>query len=407
MRSALDRFGVDPRAGGASTRAPRREGSPTSCCRRGAAHVIAIDVGYGQLAWVLRNDERVTALRADERPRRHRRHLPFAPSLVVADLSFISLAIGGSDARRPRAGRATFVVLVKPQFEAGPEGVGRGGVVRDPATWREAILAVADAFTRLGGRPARRSRVAAAWPRRQRGVPPPRRLGGRRTPDRRGRRRSAPGRHEARRMTRVGLVVHEGRAAAVEAAAGPARRASRSTGSRSSTRPAPPRGSRLVVSVGGDGTFLRGAHVASHADAPVLGVKVGRVGFLTEVEPPDALDLREGSRRGQGRRRGTLGGDRGARAHRHVRAAVRAAVGHERDHGREAGTSPAGEAGRRGRRRLRDDVLGGRRDRGDADRVDRLFVLRAGPDRRPVGSVPRADTDRGAHGVRPFVRPGR
>jgi NAD+ kinase len=91
-------------------------------------------------------------------------------------------------------------------------------------------------------------------------------------------------------MTRVGLVVHEGRVAAVEAAQA-LRAGLEADGIEVVDATGSTDGLALVVSVGGDGTFLRGAHVASHADAPVLGVKVGRVGFLTEVEPPDALDL--------------------------------------------------------------------------------------------------------------------
>ena len=94
-------------------------------------------------------------------------------------------------------------------------------------------------------------------------------------------------------MTRVALVVHEGRPAAVTAAAGvesilasagaETYRVHESDGA--SERPG------LVISVGGDGTFLRGAHVAAAADAPVLGVKVGRMGFLTEVDPEEAEPL--------------------------------------------------------------------------------------------------------------------
>jgi NAD+ kinase len=91
-------------------------------------------------------------------------------------------------------------------------------------------------------------------------------------------------------MTRVGFVVHEGRAAAVEAAAA-LRDALTYDGIDVTDATERSGGLALVVSVGGDGTFLRGAHVASHVDAPILGVKVGRVGFLTEVEPPDALPL--------------------------------------------------------------------------------------------------------------------
>jgi NAD+ kinase len=92
-------------------------------------------------------------------------------------------------------------------------------------------------------------------------------------------------------MSVVGLIVHEGRGAAVDAAAmladalreaGVIVLAARDPGTERLD---------LVVTVGGDGTFLRGAHVAAELDCPVLGVKVGRLGFLTEVEPVEALDL--------------------------------------------------------------------------------------------------------------------
>jgi NAD+ kinase len=90
----------------------------------------------------------------------------------------------------------------------------------------------------------------------------------------------------------VGFVVHEGREAAVQAA-----KALRTALEGEGVTVAAERGSErfagldLVVSVGGDGTFLRGAHVAAELDCPVLGVKVGRLGFLTEVDPEEALDL--------------------------------------------------------------------------------------------------------------------
>lgn len=92
-------------------------------------------------------------------------------------------------------------------------------------------------------------------------------------------------------MSVVGFVVHDGREAAV-AAAGSLRAALESKGA--AVVDVAGTGDEvldLVVSVGGDGTFLRAAHVAAQADCPVLGVKVGRLGFLTEVEPGEALDL--------------------------------------------------------------------------------------------------------------------
>ena len=93
-------------------------------------------------------------------------------------------------------------------------------------------------------------------------------------------------------MSVVGLIVHEGRPAAVDAAAtlGAALTGEGVTVVRAREADGTPE-SDLIVTIGGDGTFLRGAHVAAELDRPVLGVKVGRLGFLTEVEPPEALDL--------------------------------------------------------------------------------------------------------------------
>jgi NAD+ kinase len=87
-------------------------------------------------------------------------------------------------------------------------------------------------------------------------------------------------------MSTVGLVVHEGRPEAVEAAA--ALRSALAADGVETVTASPSSHVDLVVSIGGDGTFLRAAHVASEAGCPVLGVKVGRLGFLTEVEPQDA-----------------------------------------------------------------------------------------------------------------------
>jgi len=117
---------------------------------RGARTVIAVDVGYGQLAWKLRSDERVVVLE-----RTHARDLtpadlhPYVPDLVVADLSFISLASVLPALRAVVAPDADWCCLVKPQFEAGPAFVERGGVVRDPAGWRVALEQVAAAAGEL------------------------------------------------------------------------------------------------------------------------------------------------------------------------------------------------------------------------------------------------------------------
>jgi 23S rRNA (cytidine1920-2'-O)/16S rRNA (cytidine1409-2'-O)-methyltransferase len=111
--------------------------------RGGAAHVIAVDVGYGQLAWSLRTDPRVTAIdRVNVRGLRPEQ-LGYAPDLVTADLSFISLTLVLPALAACADADADFVLLVKPQFEAGRGKVGAGGVVRDPAIRKEAVTGVA------------------------------------------------------------------------------------------------------------------------------------------------------------------------------------------------------------------------------------------------------------------------
>jgi 23S rRNA (cytidine1920-2'-O)/16S rRNA (cytidine1409-2'-O)-methyltransferase len=146
LRSALDRFAVDPRDrdcldAGAST------GGFTDCLlQAGAARVVAVDVGYGQLSWEIRNDPRVTVMERTNVRNLEPAHLPFVPDLVVADLSFISLRAALPALVTVADPGAEFVVLVKPQFEAGPADVGSGGVVRDPVVWRRVLAEVLDAF---------------------------------------------------------------------------------------------------------------------------------------------------------------------------------------------------------------------------------------------------------------------
>ncbi|HUL85205.1 MAG TPA: TlyA family RNA methyltransferase [Actinomycetota bacterium] len=142
LAAALDRFGIDPEGrscldAGAST------GGFTDCLlRRGAARVIAVDVGYGQLAWELRSDPRVVVMDRTNVRTLTREALPFEPELVVADLSFISLGSVLPALAQLGTDTAGYVVLVKPQFEAGRESVGRGGVVRDPEVWRRVLVQV-------------------------------------------------------------------------------------------------------------------------------------------------------------------------------------------------------------------------------------------------------------------------
>ena len=116
--------------------------------RAGAAHVVAADVGYGQLAWSLRTDPRVTVL--DRVNVRTLDQVTPVPGLVVADLSFISLTLVLPALVASAAPDADFVLLVKPQFEVGKGRVGAGGVVRDSADRADAVRTVAAAAGQLG-----------------------------------------------------------------------------------------------------------------------------------------------------------------------------------------------------------------------------------------------------------------
>jgi 23S rRNA (cytidine1920-2'-O)/16S rRNA (cytidine1409-2'-O)-methyltransferase len=118
--------------------------------RAGAAHVVAVDVGYGQLAWALRSDPRVTVLdRVNVRQLTPEQVAP-APGLVTADLSFISLVLVLPALATCAAPGADFVLLVKPQVEVGKGRVGAGGVVRDPALRAAAVADVAGAALKIG-----------------------------------------------------------------------------------------------------------------------------------------------------------------------------------------------------------------------------------------------------------------
>ncbi len=117
--------------------------------RHGARHVVAVDVGYGQLAWSLQTDDRVTVLdRTNVRDLRPEQ-VGEPVALVVGDLSFISLTLVMPALVRCAEPDADFVLMVKPQFEVGKERVGSGGVVRDPALRVEAVEAVAAAAAEL------------------------------------------------------------------------------------------------------------------------------------------------------------------------------------------------------------------------------------------------------------------
>jgi 23S rRNA (cytidine1920-2'-O)/16S rRNA (cytidine1409-2'-O)-methyltransferase len=148
LAHGLDGLGVDP-AGldcidvGAST-----GGFTDVLLQRGAARVIALDVGYGQLHPRLRADPRVTAL--ERTNARTLGELPFPPQLAVCDVSFISVRLALPPVLWHCASGWQAVVLVKPQFEAGRADVGKGGVVREPEVRRRVVREVAEAALAWG-----------------------------------------------------------------------------------------------------------------------------------------------------------------------------------------------------------------------------------------------------------------
>jgi len=111
--------------------------------QNGASHVYAIDVGYGQLDWKIRSDERVTVLeRTNARYLTHE-EIPCIPDITVMDVSFISVKLILPVAAELMDHKGRFCILIKPQFEAGREHVGKKGVVRDPAVHRQVVEDVA------------------------------------------------------------------------------------------------------------------------------------------------------------------------------------------------------------------------------------------------------------------------
>jgi 23S rRNA (cytidine1920-2'-O)/16S rRNA (cytidine1409-2'-O)-methyltransferase len=116
----------------------------------GATGVIAADVGYGQLDWRLRNDQRVVVMERVNVRALTRAKLPWVPDGVVADLSFISLTVVLPALTALASNEADHVLMVKPQFEVGRDLVGKGGVVREPSSWKLAVDQVVDEAERLG-----------------------------------------------------------------------------------------------------------------------------------------------------------------------------------------------------------------------------------------------------------------
>ena len=144
LANALGAFGLDP-AGRMCLDVGASTGGFTDCLlQREAAHVVAVDVAYGELHWRLRNDPRVTVIERRNARELEAGELHYRPDLVVADVSFISLAKVLPAALATTAERWDCLALVKPQFEVGRERVGKGGVVRSSYDRRAALVAVGE-----------------------------------------------------------------------------------------------------------------------------------------------------------------------------------------------------------------------------------------------------------------------
>jgi len=150
LANALDALGIDV-AGRQALDVGASTGGFTDCLlQRGAAHVVALDVAYGELDYRLREDPRVTVIERANARALTPEQLPYAPGLVVIDVSFISLTKVLPAVLACAAGAFDCLAMVKPQFEVGRERIGKGGVVRDPALRHEAVASVADAARALG-----------------------------------------------------------------------------------------------------------------------------------------------------------------------------------------------------------------------------------------------------------------
>ncbi len=150
LANALDSLGLDV-SGSSALDVGASTGGFTDCLlQRGAQHVISLDVAYGELSWKLREDPRVTVIERRNARALSVAELPYLPDLIVVDVSFISLSKVLPAVLACAAPRFDCLAMVKPQFEVGRERVGKGGVVRDAATRRAALVDVGRAALGLG-----------------------------------------------------------------------------------------------------------------------------------------------------------------------------------------------------------------------------------------------------------------
>jgi len=150
LANALEAFGLDV-AGRFALDVGASTGGFTDCLlQRGAAHVVALDVAYGALDWAVRSDARVTVIERTNARALTPDRLPYAPDLIVIDVSFISVTKVLGAVLACAAAVFDCLALVKPQFEVGRASVGKGGVVRDAGLRREALVEAGAAAVELG-----------------------------------------------------------------------------------------------------------------------------------------------------------------------------------------------------------------------------------------------------------------
>ena len=150
LANALDALGLQV-AGVCALDVGASTGGFTDCLlQRGAAHVVAVDVAYGELSWKLREDPRVTVIERRNARNLQSAGLPYAPGLIVIDVSFISLTKVLPAVLACAAARYDCLAMVKPQFEVGRERIGKGGVVRDASARRDALVLVGSFAVGLG-----------------------------------------------------------------------------------------------------------------------------------------------------------------------------------------------------------------------------------------------------------------
>jgi 23S rRNA (cytidine1920-2'-O)/16S rRNA (cytidine1409-2'-O)-methyltransferase len=150
LRNALLTLGVEV-AGSHALDVGASTGGFTDCLlQAGAAHVVAVDVAYGELSWQLRTDPRVTVIERCNARSLSSEQLPYAPDLIVIDVSFISLTKVLPAVLACASDRFDCLALIKPQFEVGRSLVGKGGVVRSADDRRHALVSVGEAARELG-----------------------------------------------------------------------------------------------------------------------------------------------------------------------------------------------------------------------------------------------------------------